>query len=397
MSDKHYKVFIAGIIFLFTLFNLIPLANGEGNIHIGALEIHPFASIAQKYDDNIFLEPKNEENDDWITTVTLGCGMQMPIVAERQEDFMFRAKYAADIIEFWDETNQSRVDHTISALADFAFANDFTLKLDENFKKTADPPNSELTDLEKRIRNTIQIFLGYIREDISFDLSYGNIRDDYNKLNNLDKYEHIVTATGYYQIFPKTSIFSEYNFGTIAYDDSATNSDSDYHQIRFGLKGEIAPKLTGVIKGGYKYTTYDDSSKEDFRGVTIFGNLTYNLQERSALNIYGERSSVESTYSVNSYFESNKIGLKLEHQLLERLFLVAEGFYQLNKYPEETAEGSETAKRRDHIWNGGVGLRYRIKDWVVTETNYEYKQRDSKFATFDYENNKVTIKVSFLF
>jgi hypothetical protein len=397
MLGKHYKIFIVGSIFLVALFSIITLANAKGNIHIGALEVHPFASIKQRYDDNIFLEPNNEENDDWITTATLGVTLQMPIVAQRQEDFMFKAKYAADIIEFWDNTNQSRIDHTISALADFTFANDSTLKVEEDFKKTADPPNSELTDLEKRIRNTIQVVLGYIREEISFDLGYKNIRDDYKKLSNLDRYEHIVTATGYYRIFPKTSILSECNFGTITYDDSTTNSDSDYYQIRLGLKGEIATKLTGVIKGGYKYTTYDDSSKEDFRGVTIFTNLIYSLQERSTLNIYSERSSIESTYRTNSYFESNKIGLKFDHQLLERLFLVTGGYYQLNKYPEETSEGSETAKRKDYIWDGSIGLRYEIKDRAVIEASYEYKQRDSKFATFDYEDNKVTTKISFLF
>lgn len=393
----RYKTLTIIEVILIVFFSSSSSVYAAGNIHIGTLEIHPFASVEQKYDDNIFLEPDDQENDDWITTTTLGIGLEMPIVPEREKDFLFKAKYAADIIRFWDHTNQNRVDHTVQVLADFNFANDFTLKLEERFKKTADPPNSELTALEKRFRNRAQIIFGYKREKIGFDLGYRNTRDDYKNLNNLDKYEHTITTTGYYQIFPKTSVFAEYNFGTINYDDNTTNSDSEYHQGRMGVKGKIAPKLTGVVKAGYKYTSYDESSKSDFKGFTLFGNLTYELKERTTLNIYGERASIESTYKTNSYFESNKIGLKLDHQLLQRLFFVAGGFYQLNEYPDETTEGTQTAKRKDHIWDGNVGLRYEIKDWASVETNYEYKQRDSKFGTFDYKDNKISAKVSFVF
>lgn len=389
---------ILSVVFLFSVICHLPSAvYAEGNLHVGTLEIDPFVSIEQEYDDNIFLEPNNQENDDWITTTTLGVGLQMPIVVEREEDFLFKAEYTADIIEFWDQNEQDRVDHNFLAAADFAFANDLTLKIAEDFKKTADPPNSELTSLEKRLRNAVDLVLGYAREKIGFDLGYKNIKDDYNNFNSLDKYKHVITTTAYYQLFPKTSVFGEYNFGKIAYDSDVTNSDSKYHQLRLGVKGELAPKLTGVVKAGYKNTSYDDSSKDDFKGLTVFGNLGYDLRERTKLNIYGERSSVESTYSINSYFVSNKTGLNCEHQLLEILFLTGGASCQLNKYPDETTESSVTAKRKDYIWSGGIGLRYEAKKWVFVETSYEYKQRDSKFAAFDYKDNKFAAKITCLF
>ena len=390
------KVINAGLV-LSVFFYFCSFAFAQGNLHIGALEIHPFASLEQKYNDNIFLEQDNQENDDWITTTTLGFGLKMPLVAQREEDFLLKAEYAADIIEFWDYSGQSRIDHSISTTADFLFANDVTFKLKDNFKKTADPATSELTALEKRLRNTVEAVLGYKREKIGVDLGYTNIREDYDALDSLDKYEHVLTATGYYELFPKTSILCEYNFGQIIYDDNATNSDSEYNQWRIGLEGEIASKLTGVVKAGFKSTSYDDASRSDFNGFTLFANLTYKMRERSTLNIYGERESVESTYRTLSHYESNKIGLTLDHQLLERLFLVLADSYQFNKYPDETTENSLTAKRKDTIWDGKIGLRYEIKDWLHMETGYEYKQRDSKFATFDYKNNIFSVKATFVF
>jgi len=396
LGEKTITSIGIALVILFTLGNF-SLANAVGNIHIGTLEINPFVSLEQKYDDNIFLESEDHENHDWITTTTLGLDLNMPIIPGREEDFTFKAKYAASFLKFWDYTKQDRVDHNISALADFKFSNDFTFKIEDNFQKTAEPPTSELTALERRFRNTVQVVLGYMREKIGFDFGYKNIRDDYNNLNDLDKHEHVFTTTGYYQLFPKTSIFGEYNFGEVIYDKNNTNSDSKYHQYRLGVKGQIAPKLTGLVKIGYKKTDYKDSSKNNFEGFTAFVNVTYDLKERTALNAYLERGSEESTYSTNSYFEYAKGGLKLDHELLDRLFLVGGGYYQINKYPDQTTEGSVTARRRDKVYDGTVGLRYEIKDWVFLETDYEYKQRDSKFATFDYKDNRFSTKVSITF
>jgi hypothetical protein len=367
------------------------------NIRIGNLEINPFVSLEQKYDDNIFLEPKGQEDSDWITTTILGLGLKMPLVPGREEDFILKLKYGVNFIKFSDYAKQDRFDHNVSAIADLKFANDFTLKIEDQFQKTADPPNSELTALEKRWRNIGNLVFGYTREKIGFDLGYNNIRDDYSSLNNLDKNEYVGTATGYYQLFPKTSIFGEFNYGKIEYDNNSTNSDSDYQQYRLGVKGDIAPKLSGVAKAGYKATSYDVTSKKNFKGFSAYLNLIYNLSERTTLNAFIERSSEESSYATNNYFEYNKIGLKVDHELLAKLFLVGTGGFQLNKYPEETTESAVTEKRQDKIWDGTIGLRYELKEWVNIETNYEFKERDSEFSTYDYKDNRYTVKIDLMF
>ncbi len=395
MSGHEKARIVAGVISIFLAAYTSVYA--VTNIHIGALEINPFATVEQKYDDNIFLEADNQEDDDWITTAAAGLDLKMPIIPGREEDFTFGARYCANFIEFWDNTNQNRIDHNISSKADFKFASDVTLKIEDNFQKTADPPNSELTGLEKRFRNNINSVVGYMKEKLGIDFGYNNIRDDYNSLNDLDKYEHIFTTTGYYQLFSKASVFGEYNFGKIIYDDSSTNSDSEYNQFRLGIKGEIASKLTGLVKAGYKKTNYKTSGKNDFEGLTTFANVNYAFSERTKLNIFADRASEESTYSSNSYFEYNQIGLKIDHGLLEKLFLVSSGYYQFNKYPDETTESSTIAKRKDQISDGSIGLRYEMKEWVSLGTNYEYKQRESKFDTFDYKDNKVTVNANFVF
>lgn len=372
-------------------------ARAEGNIKIGNAEVHPFILLEQKYDDNIFLEDANENND-WITTASPGFEMIWPLIAEREDDFLVKTQYTANIIEFWDSSEQSRFDHKAKATLDLNFSNNFTLDIKEDFLKTADPPNSELTAFEKRSQNTAEIIPGYAGEKLGISAGYKNIKDDYNTQNNLDRFEHVGTLEVSQKVASKTDFFGEYNYGKIIYDESTTNSDSKYHQFRIGVEGDLWPKFSGIIKGGYKESDYSDSSKEDFASCTLYGKIAYAATERCKIGVYGERASEESSYGTNSYFELNKIGFDLTHQLLDRLSLLGEASYQLSKYPDATTEGGVTDEREDDLWDVKLGLKYTLKeDMCFMGMGYEYKERDSNFATYDYGDNKVTTTLSLLF
>lgn len=389
---KKCSICILAVFFVFALTWRVS-AQEKSNIHIGTLEIHPSASVTQSYDSNIFLEPDDEEEDDFITDIGLGLEAKMPLIPQRQEDFMLEAFYRADIIRFWDQDDIDRVDHTARGLLYFAFANDFRLRIEDNFLKTADPPNSELTDLEKRFRNILDAYLIYDREKIKIEGGYRMVRDEYDNFANLDKTDNMFSGAYFYQIFPKTSIFGEYDYGEIEYGNNQTNSDSEYHQGRLGIEGNLIPKLTGTVKAGFRQVEYDESDKDDFSGFTLFGNIRYNATERTVMNLYAERTSQESTYATNSHFEVNNIGIRLDHQLSRRLWLNGESFFQLNRYPDETTEGSKTAKREDKFFSIGAGLKYEIKEWWLVSAGYKFKQRASNFDVFDYNDHKISAQV----
>ncbi|MEF9426906.1 MAG: outer membrane beta-barrel protein, partial [Candidatus Mariimomonas ferrooxydans] len=254
-------------------------------------------------------------------------------------------------------------------------------------------PNSELTALEKRFRNILDAYLAYDREKIKIEGGFSMVRDDYDNFNNLDKTDNMFSGAYFYQIFPKTSIFGEYDYGVIEYDTNRTNSDSKYHQGRLGVEGNLGPKLTGTVKAGYRQVRYDEDDKDDFSGFTLFGNIRYDATERTVLNLYAERTSVESSYATNSHFEVNNIGIKLDHQLLKRLWFNGESFFQLNQYPDETIEGSRTAKRKDKLFGIGAGLKYEVNEWWLVSTGYKFKQRASNFDVFDYNDHRILAQV----
>ncbi|MBU1084070.1 MAG: outer membrane beta-barrel protein [Candidatus Omnitrophica bacterium] len=384
------------ILFILCIVSDKAFSQNTPNLHIGALEVHPFASLKQTYDTNIYLESKGEETKDFITDTVLGTSIKMPIIPEREEDFTLEGVYEADIVEFWDQTHRNRVDHMLSGKLDLNFSNDFQWKTTEYFKKTASPPNSERTTLDKRYSNILNTEVSYNREKITTTGAYTLTRDAYDesRLDNLNTLDNTFTGAVFYKIFPKTSIFGEYNFGVTTYDNNNTNSDSKKNQGEIGLVGDLLPKTTGTVKAGYRNVSYDESDKSDFSGLTLFGNIKYDMSERTIINLSGTRTSEESSYGTNSYFEMNKLQLKVDHQLLDRLWMNNSGFIQYNKYPVQTTEAEVTGIRKDALWGIDAGLKYELKEWMIISGGYEFKQRDSRFDSLDYNDHKITAKVT---
>lgn len=389
------QIIISIIVVLFCCISKVLAA---GNIHIGTLEIHPFESVSRTYNDNIYREPKNQENGDQITVSQFGILFKKAIVPGR--DYRFKAEYFADVFQYNKNPREDRVDHTVDARIDFYFPNRLLIKMREKYKKTADPPNSELTDLEKRIRNVNEAVLGYKGKQFSFEVSSRYMRDNYDKLDNLDKKEYVTTQTAYINISPKTSLFVEYVFGKFRYDENSTNQDSEYSQWRAGIKGTITPKLTGIIKGGYKETDYDDTrtiNGRDYRGGTAFVRIVYKVKERSSITFYGDRTSVESTYLTNNYYVENKAGGIIDHQLTKRIFFTGEGFFGKNTYPEELTDGGKTEKRKDRVQGANTELRFKVFEWLSLHGGYRYSRKNSNFTRYEYKNNIYSAKIAVMF
>jgi len=312
------------------------------------------------------------------------------------EQNKFTFDYHADLIKYWDHTKESTTDHTASVLMDLNSPTGFGLKLTDLYKATSTPANSEMTEREARVRNTGTLNINYGMDRLTVGLGYSNILDHYDTLDYLDKTQDIFTLTTGYRFLPQTSFLLEYNYGRINYDKNI-NSDADYRQVRVGLKGNLTPKLTGLVKLGYQWRDYDQPGKKDFNGRAILVNLIENISSRTQLKLSGDWSVNESSYWPNNYYRLSKMGLKLKQELGYKWSLDLGGSYQLNKYPDETTELGQTAKRKDNIWTGEVGLTYQIQKWLTTGISYRYKERSSNLDVFDYGDNQLSFKVSAVF
>jgi len=362
---------------------------------LGKMQIQPVFEIMQKYDDNIFLEPRHQKNGDWIAVSTLGLELATADAKDiRDQNALFSAQYAASNFTFFKNQSQNRVDHLFHGSTALPLKDFMKVRLEEDFQKTADPPNSELTTLQKRYRNTVQTGFEYDRQDFLVSMRYQNSRDGYNTLQNLNSFEHVISSVWAYQCTPRISIFPEYDFGLIQYDENTTNSDSTYHQWLAGIEGDVSRKLNAMFKVGYRDSMYHDSAKADFHGWVVFSKGTYTLNDRTNVALFGERTVSESSYATNSFFVAHKIDLQLTHQFSSRLSVQSEILFLRNGYPDTTTEGTQSGKRKDSIWGGSLGLRYDLTTVLSLEMKYAFKERESNFAGFDYKNNVYSIQMS---
>lgn len=384
------------------VFGFVSSALAQGNMHLGTLEIKPFSSIEQKYNDNIYLEPKTFKNGDQITVYQVGLSLKKPVVPGKSLDF--KAKYFADFIQFRKNDKEDRTDNTVSASLGMTMLSHIVFKVKENFKKTADPPTSELTDLEKRLRNDTIVDIGLKGDKMGLDAHFEYHRDVYDSTNlkGLDKKDFVIGPVAYLQVGPKTTIFAQWDFGQIRYDHSTSNLDSTYVNRNIGIRGKITRKLTGVIKAGRKTTDYEDNRNieeddKDFKAGVVFANITYQILPRTTINAYASKSSIESTFETNNFFVESKGGGQLKHLLMDRVTVFGGGYYQINKYPEVITFAGLTDERKDKLSGSNAGLKYELKKWLILEGVYNFSKKDSNFNDFDHKNNVYSGKLTILF
>ncbi|MFH1260110.1 MAG: outer membrane beta-barrel protein [Elusimicrobiota bacterium] len=367
------------------------VVSAQGNLNIGMTDIHMFVDLKKIYNDNIYLEPKGEKNKDEISVVSPG----IRLVTLRN---VLAFNYNLDVFRYTGLTRENRLDHNFSGQLNLGHQEKISLNFQDDFKKTADPPDSEKTSKESRIRNKFKAAITSKSNLSALGLGYIHLRDDYqsSSLDLLDKSEQIFTLSGGYRILPKTDLLIENNIGVIKYDKNVL-SDSWYEQVRLGLAGGLTSKLTAAMKVGYQSRQYEKSGIENFTGLTSFLSLQHRITNRTRLDVFGERSVEESSYSTMNYYVLNRLGVRLDQKIWEKIFLTLESVLQKNIYPRESREDSLTAKRQDDFTSAALGLQYQLKGWFTPSLKYEYRQRNSNFDRFDYVDNLLQFFISVVF
>ena len=378
-------------IFCFVVVLMIFLISGneicaQGNIRIGKIEIHPYIGFKQYYDDNIFLMPDNEK-EDWVSTITLGAK-----ATQAGENHIFSFEYFADIIEYWEHSSQSTQNHHLSLLLDRTFSNKTFFTFDEHFVKTSDPATSELTERQERIRNNLSLTTGHKAERWDVNFNYTNTRDDYENLNQLDRYENVGTIIGHYRFLPKTSLLLEYNRGFITYDENKNRNNANYHQANVGIEGKWFPKMSGLFKIGHQWRKYKDNS--NFDGGVALLNVQWPILARTSLSASGSWGVDESTFGINNYYRFDSTELGITQKMGRSWSLLLSGSHQDSKYPKDVTTPTYTGKREDKIRTVGIAGIYDIRRWLTMEIGYRYKTRNSNFNEFDYDDNQYYLEIS---
>ncbi len=387
MKKKTFLVLLVGLLVVIFLF-LAEMDAYAKEIRLGPVRFKPSIRIQEKYEENIFLEATNKKSD-FITTVAPKVSFELPF-----GDYQASLAYALNTVKFAKYPSQDSYNHEVVAFLGFNFTN-FKFTAENDFQDTKEIADTELSRRIHRSRNDVRANISTDLHKINLDLGFRNIFDDYKESawQHEDRYENIFALKTSYRVLPKTSVLLEYNFGGVRYYTSH-NPNADYHQGFIGIEGKLTAKSVSVIKVGYQARNYKRSGVADFYGLVTTVSVAERFTERDIAKLGFLRSTVESTYGVNNYYEVNRLITEYSREFTKRFSGKLNGAYQFNKYPKETTEGSKSQKRKDSLWSAGILLNYKFRKRVSVELEYKYDGRDSNFGVFDYGDNISTLSVT---
>jgi hypothetical protein len=381
-SNETSKIFVL-------IHNFCSVSAGAGNLHLGALEIHPYVSVKETYSDNIFAVAKDTTSD-WITTITPGIKLALPY---RQH--LFTAEYNAVIDRYSSYSSENTTDHNAKVLADFKIGSLFGLKLSDTYTKGHEPRASSTSgQIEKFEKNAAAVTATYQLADRSkIQMDYTRTKWNFMVSDYRSRNEDLVAAYFYYRFLPKTSAFVEYDWKNVVFDQTVNGLDNRVHSGFLGLTWEMTASTKGTVKAGYLQKRFDAANKENFGTWGASADINHAFSDYSLLKIIALREVNETNLLGTSYFVTTGAYAEYTHKLTYKLSAVARASYGVDDY--SNAIGTDTVARNDKTFLGGVGLKYQMQDWLEFVLGYDYRNRNSNLPVNDLRLNTYSLTANF--
>lgn len=215
------------------------------------VEVHPRLTLREEYNDNIYLEANNK-NDDYITTVAPGLGVQletMPLNLFLDYSLEYR-KYQNNDSE--DETRLSDIQRGL-ALARIFPDQEFQINLTQEFTRV--PIDNRLPS---NTANTL--------------------------VNKTSLSRSVVQPRWHHRFSPTFDLFLDYQYENWVYQ-SDLGDDLEGQSVNGALIKKISPRLSLLVGG--KGGTYNSKFTLDYDQVTGFAGLSVQLTPALSLDAVG--------------------------------------------------------------------------------------------------------------
>ena len=393
----------------------------------------PRVSVSETYDDNIDLEPDNEDSD-WITVVSPGANLQVAsqytqLALDYEAGFSFYAK----------DSSRDTTRHRGRISWDQLLAEYLRLNVSDTFSRSEDPITVEddrITDISNKrdveYRNTGQaslnwqfgaedfVTLGYRNrllnsdsdqtEDsranegflnlgtwfvpkFGVDLSASFGRWEFQQPRSFtgfptdDFYRYQAGLTMNYRWQSQRLAYARYSIVYQDFDDEFGGINDDYvvHQPTLGFNTDLGPDTELGAEVGYFHQEYDERSGED--GFVLNASLN-TRRERTTLGIqtntgYDLDYGTSQNRGIAKYSDNSA---RVGYQVTEDLGLFATARYRWDDFTE--------LDRTDHTYGGRAGVNYTFRPWLTASLEGGHLRRDSNVDAQEFTDNRVTLRIT---
>jgi len=375
------------LVFLLPVFMVISLgglSQAQTNLRTALL-----LDAGVAYDSNFYFDANDEIG---VTTFLIQPGMEVWFETPKTE---WAAHYNLDA-NYYDRSEEDNFyGHTAFLLGDIELTDRLSLELSDNFRYTRDSvqldPLGNSANREKYYQNRAKaLFSYYFEPKFTVEAGYQNWITDYRNgsLEDADGHQGIFDLI--YHLNRSTSLDLEYHYWDMNYDGATP----DYTSNQLSLVARKEWLHTALELGvGYQkrsFTAPGDSAQDpdDIEVVPYrFRIEASSTSGKSRLTMSADHNFNYLNLSSQGYYEADRYGLTIDHDLTERITAGLRGFYQKSDY--------EDSSRDDDTYNITGEINYLMKEWLVFLVSAGYETRNSNMSAEDYDNTTVMGQLQF--
>jgi len=363
-------------------------------IRAGTFLLFPSLTGSVSYDDNIFADADDEEDD-----IIYGV---LPALEARSQWSRHSLALRADVdAGFYSDNDDSNyVDYGIAALSRIDVIGQSAIRINafarqehEDRDSQDEAGDEDVTDLfDARLNVNYRHVFNRLFVQPGFDIRRRDF-DDVGDINNddRDRFTYRGDLRVGYAVRPGLAVFGLGEVNTVRYDetpdDGGVERDSEGARIGAGFEIDLTGKVVGEFDVGYSVQEYDDNDLDDFSGPTAGGQITWNVTPLTAI-IGGLRVEIEeTTVALDGERASSKLvsdaTLNVVHELRRNILLRGGvGF---------TRDDFEGIDRTDDTFDGTVGASYLITRNLSVDLDYDYTNRDSDVDNGEFTRNVIML------
>lgn len=373
---------------------------------LGAFVLQAKTETALTYDDNIYVDPNNEQ-DDLIVTIAPRLDIKSNFARHGLSAYVY-----GDGNIFTSSSDDTYVNFGLGTegvidiarvwkvVAGVSYDNLNERRGRDDSTGVIDAPDEPVNYdryklyLESHTRFAKGKFVGGLSYTASAYDNVGNINPMGNPIVQDDRDRSILAADARLtlDLFDLYSPFFEATIEGIDYDkgDFAGGSyqptlerDGERYRVLAGVDIDLTGVLFGSMAVGYGSRTFDSSTFETIDGFEWELGLTWLPTQLTAIDFNLSRDVGETTLGGASGFYSTETLLALSQEVTRDVTFGAHVGYALREY--------EGANRDDDTWRAGLGATYDINRNFDLNARYEFMDRASDVSTFDYSRNLISV------
>lgn len=346
---------------------------------LGTVDIKPFVSTQEKFDDNVRFTNANKQSD-WITFLSLGLEGKRET---KVDNLSFKGTILQKIFAKENDLNG------LSELLGLTYKRELSpydrLVVDNNFTR-ADEATS-FQDEFGRVAGRYNYYKNFLKlgfehnftEQLTGKVRYAN--EYYNpSLNTLS--DSVLNRPGVELAYA----FSSQTIGSISYDYSNRVFDPDgtvhIHTTQAGVRQYLSKQLYVDAKAGInQITTINDhhTTRPNF----IMG-IYNDVDPTTQLGLTFTRT-YDVTYSSSDLFNNWNANLFWAKQLTPRLYLNLSGF---------TGSGTFETGVKEKFNGVNATLDYEIKENIKSNLGYSFSRSDTTQVGRDYDKNTAFLGIT---